>query len=296
MSVMGLAALPLYDGLGRPLQGGELALGQRILVVNASNALYQMVNFEPLLGQRVIHVGEDISDTVNAIVSNVSPLPPAPGYAPGMQFNVRVKNSNTGPITAAFSGYPTLQCLKTDATHCVEGDVIGGQEYIFVFNAANFFQITGPGSVGVQGPQGNTGGPGPQGPQGVQGPQGTPGNPGPQGIPGTPGAVGQIGPQGVQGSPGNPGPPGTPGAQGPGGPQGPQGPQGGQGPQGAQGAPGPGGWQGYPGVGSMWMGNWAQGTSPDTAGLPGSWRNVGAILQNTGDYLLTTYYWWQREA
>ena len=110
--MLGLAALPLLDGLGRPLQGGELALGQRILVVNASNASYIMMNFEPAIGSRAIHVGDDTSATVNQIISTTMPIPPA--YAAGMQFNIKVKNTSTGPVVAGFNGLPVLSCLKSD--------------------------------------------------------------------------------------------------------------------------------------------------------------------------------------
>ena len=299
--MLGLAALPLVDGLGRPLQGGELVLGQRILVVNTSNAAYQMMNFEPLLGQRVIHVGDDISTNVNHVVATVSPIPPAPGYAPGMQFNVRVKNSNTGPIDAAFAGYPAMPCLKTDGTQCVKGDVIANQEYVFIFNAANYFQIIGPGSVGVAGPQGPVGNTGPLGPQGPVGQQGAPGNPGPQGNPGTPGAPGTPGQQGVQGKQGNPGVEGPPGATGGQGPGGPQGPQGGQGAQGPQGPSGGGGWSGYGGLASVWMtsGFTYGATDPNSNGMAGSWVHIGTVYGwSSGNITgpIPTNYIWQRNA
>ena len=301
MVVLGLAALPLVDGLGRPLQGGELAQGQRIWVVNVSNVSYQMMNFEPLLGPRVIHTGEDVSTVINEIISITSPIPPAPGYVPGMQFNVRAHQTSTGPVVAGFNGFPILACLKTDSQQCVANDVIAGQEYVFIYNAAGFFQIIGPGSVGQTGAQGPPGGPGLQGDQGPKGAQGVPGNPGPQGVPGAPGAPGQQGQQGVQGSPGNPGPTGPPGAGGTPGAAGPQGPGGPQGPPGATGPAGPGGWQGYGGLGSIWMtSGFTYGDhTPNGNGMAGTWYNVGVVYAwSSGNITgpIPTNYIWQRVA
>ena len=259
--IMGQAPLPLNDTLGRALQGGDIAAGSRILIVNCGNASYQIIDYIPRIGVGVIHNGID-TGTPNAIVATVSPAPAA--YATGMQFNIRIKNANTGACTANFNGLGALTCYKPNGVAMVSGDIIANVELIFLYNDSGtpaYFTVVGPGTVGAQGPVGAQGATGPTGVAGPTGPQG------PQGP------AGPIGPQGAVG------PPGT-GSQGPAGPPGP-----------------PGAWSGYGGPGSVWMTSGPGGTNnPNDAGWPGTWQQLGSVSQNAGGYFIITNYVYQRIA
>jgi hypothetical protein len=256
--IMGVAPIPLTSMGNKPLQGGELNPGDRILITNCGQAYYELINYPTLVGSRVIHTGVD-TGVANAIVANCSPAPSA--YSEGMQFNVRIKNTNTGGTTAAFNGLPVLTCYKPNGNAMVSGDIVANVELIFIYNATGpYFTVVGPGTVGAQGPSGAQGSTGLQGPQGSAGPAGPPGPAGP------------IGPQGAVG------PPGT-GAQGPAGPPGPA-----------------GAWSGYGGLGSVWMTSGPGGgpSNPNAAGYPGNWMHIGSVSENAGGYFIVTNDFFQR--
>lgn len=251
IAVLGQAALPIQDSLGRALQGGELAVGTRVLLINAGSAAYQIVNLQKQRNAQVIHVGQDIG-AVNNIVATCTPAPS--GYLAGMQFNVRIVASNTAGVTANFNGLGQLPCYKPNGTAMATGDMLAGQEYIFIYNPGTsgaYFNVVGPGTTGAQGPAGATGATGATGPQGPAGPQG------PQGAPGAMG------------------------------PQGPAGPGGG------------GAAFTYGGLGSVWMTSGFQynpSQTPNSAGYPGTWLQIGSVAQNAGGYFVNTNYFYQRVA
>jgi hypothetical protein len=261
--IMGQAPIPLTSLGNKPLQGGELNPGDRILITNCSQNHYAFINFPTLVGTRIIHVGLD-TGVANAITATCAPAPAA--YADGMQFNVRIKNANTGATTANFNGLGVLTCYKPNGVAMVTGDIIANTTLIFIYNAAGpYFTVLGPGTVGAQGPVGAQGAQGPTGVQGPGGPQG------PQGP------AGPIGPQGSVG------PPGT-GVQGPAGPPGPA-----------------GSWTGYGGLGSIWMTigyDWpAQPQNPNDAGYPGNWLKLGTVSQVASPgYEVVTNIFYQRIA
>jgi hypothetical protein len=258
--IMGVAPIPLTSMGNKPLQGGELNPGDRILITNCATAYYELINYPTLVGSRVIHTGVD-TGVANAISAACSPAPSA--YSEGMQFNVRIKNTNTGATTANFNGLGALTCYKPNGIAMVSGDIVANAELIFIYNASGpYFTVVGPGTVGAQGPtgaQGSTGAGGPAGPTGPAGP---------------PGPAGPIGPQGAVGPPGA-------GSQGPAGPPGPA-----------------GAWQGYGGLGSVWMTiGWTPGpTNPNAAGYPGNWLLLGTVSQdaNANNYGIITNYFYQR--
>lgn len=271
---LGLAALPVLDAEGHPLVGGELAMLTRLMLVNCANSSYQIVNHIPADMTSVIHVGEDTSLDANIVIANC--VPPPREYRGGMQFNVHVNYTNTDSVQANFNELGLLTVYKPNGTLLVHGDIVSGQEYIFIYSDRGFFNCVGPGTVGAQGPQGNPGQPGPQGPQGALGPQGPSG-------------------------PGGPG--GPPGPQGPQGWQGPQGPQGPGGPQGPAGSAA-GGWQGYGGIGSIWMVSGYTSFDPNyhspyTEGYGGTWRHIGTMYDwSSGSYTgpVPVGFLWQRIA
>jgi hypothetical protein len=256
--IMGQAPIPLTSLGNKPLQGGELSPGDRIIITNCATNHYELLNYPTLTGARVIHVGLD-TGVANAIVATCAPAPAA--YLDGMQFNIRIKNANTGGVTANFNGLGTLTCYKPNGVAMVSGDIVANTQLIFIYNAAGpYFTVLGPGTVGAQGPTGAQGATGPAGGQGSAGPVGPPGPAGP------------IGPQGAVG------PPGT-GAAGPAGPPGPA-----------------GSWTGYGGLGSVWMDDgWTPGPSnPNAAGYPGNWMLLGTVSQNAGGYFVVTNHIYQR--
>ena len=258
--IMGVAPIPLTSLGNKPLQGGELSPGDRILITNCSQAYYELINYPTLVGSRVIHTGVD-TGAVNAIAAVCSPAPTA--YTEGMQFNVRVKNTNTGACTANFNGLGALTCYKPNGIAMVSGDIVANAELIFLYNASGpYFTVVGPGTVGAQGPvgaQGSTGLGGPAGPTGPAGPAGPAGPIGPQGA---------VGPAGA-------------GSQGPAGPPGPA-----------------GAWQGYGGLGSMWMtsGYTFGAHDPNGNGYPGNWLQIGSVTENATavSYGVIVNYFYQR--
>jgi hypothetical protein len=198
--VMGQPAIPLVDMAGKPLQGNDFVAGSRIMIVNVNTSQWQLVNIYNHFDTRVIHVGVD-TGTPNAIIAACSPVPTA--YAQGMQFNVQIKNSNTGATTANFNGLGALTCYKPNGVAMVSGDIIANATLSFIYNPVGpYWTVVGPGTVGAQGPTGAQGATGPAGPAGPAGSQG--------GV----GPAGSIGPQGAVGPPG---PPGPSGGSGPGG-------------------------------------------------------------------------------
>jgi hypothetical protein len=257
----GQGPLPITSMGNKALQGSEFNAGDRILIVNCSNSYYELINYPTATGSRYIHWGVD-TGTANAIVAACTPAPAA--YAEGMQFNVRIKNANTGATTANFNALGALTCYKPNGVAMVSGDIVANAELIFIYNASGpYFTVMGPGTVGAQGPTGAQGAQGPAGVQGVAGPQG------PQGP------AGPIGPQGAVG------PPGGSGGTGPAGPPGPAAV-----------------WGGYGSIGSVWMtiGPGGSVTNPTQAGYGGSWLQIGTVSQNAGGYFIITNVFFQRVA
>jgi hypothetical protein len=199
--ILGQAALPIVDIAGNQLQGNDFIAGSRIMIVNVGTNQYQLVNVYNHVDTRVVHVGID-AGTPNAISAVCTPAPTA--YKAGMQFNIQIKNSNTGATTANFNGLGALTCYKPNGNAMVTGDIIANAELIFIYNPAGpYWTVVGPGTVGAQGPvgaQGAAGPPGPQGPAGGSGGIGPAGPIGPQGAVGPPGPGGTGGPQGPPGT------------------------------------------------------------------------------------------------
>jgi hypothetical protein len=197
--IMGQGALPIVDMANRPLQGNDFIAGSRLMLVNVNSNQYQLINIYPRLDTRVIHVGVDVG-TINAINAVCTPTPTS--YQAGMQFNIQIKNTNSGATTANFNGLGALTCYKPNGNAMNSGDIVANAELIFIYNPAGpYFTVVGPGTVGAQGPVGAQGAQGPSGPAGPTGPGG---GGGPAGPIGPQGAVGPPGPSGPQG-PGGPG-------------------------------------------------------------------------------------------
>lgn len=84
----------------------------------------------------MIYAGTDTSATPSLIVANTNPVPSS--YAVGMQFNIKVANTNTGPVNVQFNGLASVAATRTDGSPCVGGNITAGEEYLFVYNGTNF--------------------------------------------------------------------------------------------------------------------------------------------------------------
>ncbi len=86
-----------------------------------------------------VYVGDDVSTVPNHIVCNTVPVPP--DYALGMVFVIRVKNVNTGPVDCSFNGKPAIFAKRTDGSDMAAGNIVGAQEFLFIYNGT-FFSTT----------------------------------------------------------------------------------------------------------------------------------------------------------
>jgi hypothetical protein len=204
--MLGQPALPLLHVGGRPLDVGELASTENLLVQNYQNTSYRMVNLPHLSDNGSVHTGSDTSTTPNQIIANTFPTPG--GYVQGMIYSITVANTNTGATYADFDGLGNQQCIRPGGGALHPSDIISGYTALFVFDNGQFL-VFGAGTEGIvgptgpAGPTGHTGGTGPTGPAStVPGPTGPTGSasiiPGPTGPTGPPpsgytGAYGQVG-------------------------------------------------------------------------------------------------------
>jgi hypothetical protein len=79
----------------------------------------------------VVFVGIDTSVTPNLIVAVTNPVPTS--YAPGMMFNIKVANTNTGPVNVQLNGTPSVVLTRTDGSAMVAGNLTAGEEYTFIY-------------------------------------------------------------------------------------------------------------------------------------------------------------------
>jgi hypothetical protein len=79
----------------------------------------------------LVYVGTDTSATPNLIVAVTNPVPSS--YAVGMLFNIKVANTNTGPVNVQLNGTPSVILKRTDGSDMVAGNLIAGEEYTFLY-------------------------------------------------------------------------------------------------------------------------------------------------------------------
>jgi hypothetical protein len=89
----------------------------------------------------VIYVGTD-TGTVNHIIATTNPVPPS--YQVGMQFNIKVKNTNTGPTDLQFNGVAAVRASRQDGSDLIGGNVTASEEMIFVYNGVDFTAMIPP--------------------------------------------------------------------------------------------------------------------------------------------------------
>lgn len=90
----------------------------------------------------VVYVGTDVSTTPNLVICTTNPVPPA--YEVGMLFNIKIKNTNTGPVNLQFNGLASVPAVRTDGSPMVGANIISSQEMIFIYNGINFNSIVPP--------------------------------------------------------------------------------------------------------------------------------------------------------
>jgi hypothetical protein len=97
----------------------------------------------------IVYVGTDTSATPGLIVATTNPVPAS--LAIGMLFNIKVANTNPGTTMMQLNGGTSIETVRTDGSHMIGGNVIAGEEYMFVYNGTNFTSTIMP--VPVQPPQ-----------------------------------------------------------------------------------------------------------------------------------------------
>jgi hypothetical protein len=95
----------------------------------------------------LIYVGTDISTTPGLIVCNTNPVPS--NFAIGMQFNLKIANNNPGAMNAPggglqLNGQAAVSATRSNGSDMVGGDLIAGEEMIFIYNGTNFTSMISP--------------------------------------------------------------------------------------------------------------------------------------------------------
>ena len=62
----------------------------------------------------ILYIGTDTSSTANAVVAATTPVPAA--LAIGMQFNIKIANTCTGPSTLALNGGAQVPIVRSDGS------------------------------------------------------------------------------------------------------------------------------------------------------------------------------------
>jgi hypothetical protein len=93
----------------------------------------------------ILYVGTDTSSTVNAVVAATVPVPA--NLAIGMQFNIKIANTNTGAATAKFNGGAVIPIVRQDGSAMVGKELTAAEDMIFVYNGVSFNAMT-PANLG----------------------------------------------------------------------------------------------------------------------------------------------------
>jgi hypothetical protein len=107
----------------------------------------------PAANTTIVYVGDDTSTVPNTIICTTTPVPAA--LALGMQFNIRVKNTNVGtptaPVAVQLNGAAGMAATRQNGGPMIHGDVTAGEEMIFVYNGVNLTamvsNVLGPSSI-----------------------------------------------------------------------------------------------------------------------------------------------------
>jgi hypothetical protein len=90
----------------------------------------------------LVYVGTDVSTTPNIVICTTNPVPPS--YEVGMLFNIKIKNTNNGPVQLQFNGLAGVRASRTNGSDMVGGNVTASEEMIFVYNGVDFTSMVPP--------------------------------------------------------------------------------------------------------------------------------------------------------
>jgi hypothetical protein len=90
----------------------------------------------------VVYVGTDISNTPNIVICTTNPIPPS--YEVGMLFNIKIKNTNLGPVQLQFNGLAGVRASRTNGSDMVGGNLTASEEMMFVYNGVDFTSMVPP--------------------------------------------------------------------------------------------------------------------------------------------------------
>ncbi len=106
------------------------------LVTAGTLASFVQTGTTPAANTTIVYTGDDTSTTPNLIIANTNPVPAS--LVLGMQFNIRVKNSNSGPTNLQLNGAASVASTRQNGKPHTAGDLTATEEMIFVYNGVNF--------------------------------------------------------------------------------------------------------------------------------------------------------------
>jgi hypothetical protein len=109
------------------------------LITAGTLAAFVQSGTVPAANTTIVYTGDDTSTTPNLIICNTNPVPAS--LVLGMQFNIRVKNTNTGPTMVQLNGTAGMAATRLNGVPLVPNDVTATQEMIFVYNGVNLTSL-----------------------------------------------------------------------------------------------------------------------------------------------------------
>ena len=61
-----------------------------------------------------------------------------------MLFNIKIANTNPGPVNLQFNGLASVPAKRTDGSDLVGGNIVASQEMTFIYNGVNFNALIPP--------------------------------------------------------------------------------------------------------------------------------------------------------
>jgi hypothetical protein len=97
----------------------------------------------------LVYVGTDVSTTPGTIICPTNPVPSS--LAIGMIFDIKVANKNPGAVLLQLNGNAGIAGVRTDGSAMVAGNLVAGENYLFMYNGVNFTSTIPP--IPLQPPQ-----------------------------------------------------------------------------------------------------------------------------------------------
>lgn len=124
-----------YTGTGAAVFLTETLI-QKISQITADARYAQITQVQ----NNSFNTGTD-SGTANALVVTLSPA--ITSYVYGMNFNIKVANTNTGPSTIAINGLATKNIVHMDGSALTQGQLLANAEHNLIYNGTAF-QLMNP--------------------------------------------------------------------------------------------------------------------------------------------------------